>query len=109
VAALGTDDLRELLLHELGHDAQPDAHREGEQALAGGPTSSPSASCTRSGSGASSVVAPVATGTVPFTAFLLRSGENRRRTLAAPADGAGGPPDRRPQVLRATGQPPSAD
>ena len=50
VLALRADDLDDLLLHQLGQHAEPDADAQREQPLLRRPTSSPSASCTRAGS-----------------------------------------------------------
>jgi hypothetical protein len=57
VLALRAHDVPDLLLHQLGHDAESDADRQREQPLPAGPASSPSASCTHSGSSTASVPA----------------------------------------------------
>ena len=67
VLALRADDLIDLLLEQLPKHAEPHPHRQRQQPLPRSPTNCPNASCTRSGSTASSVIAS-ATGTLHFTA-----------------------------------------
>jgi hypothetical protein len=73
VAAPLADDLGGLLLHQLGQNAQADAHREGKKPLLGDTHQLPERLLHAWGSGCSWFVTACSAGTFSFTVVLLRS------------------------------------
>ncbi len=103
MAALLADDLADLLLHQLGQDTEPDADRQGQKALLGDAHQLPErlldAWRKRVLNPRDGLLGRYVSlhGGSPFDLADRPEGSHWERTEQE---------DRRPQVLRATGQPP---
>ena len=92
VAAPGADDLGDLLLHQLGQDAQADAHREGQKALLGDPHQLPERLLDARGQRVLTVRDGLLSRYVSLHGGSSFDLGRSPRTLPAAADRAGGPP-----------------